>query len=51
MLAGAVATVTAIVMVKLLGRLPMFSREAAVAEYERDQAEAARAAGGKEAGS
>jgi spore maturation protein A len=38
MLAGAVATVTAIIMVKLLGRLPMFSRAAAVAEYDREAA-------------
>lgn len=37
MLAGAAATITAITMVKLLGRLPMFSVAAAVAEQERDE--------------
>jgi spore maturation protein A len=37
MLAGAVATVTAIVMVKLLGKLPMFSVSAAVAEHAREE--------------
>lgn len=37
MLAGAVATVTAIVMVKLLGKLPMFSMSAAVAEHAREE--------------
>jgi len=37
MLAGAAATITAITMVKLLGRLPMFSVAAAVAEQEREK--------------
>jgi spore maturation protein A len=37
-IAGATSTLTAIIMVKLLGRLPVFSRAAAVAEYERDAA-------------
>ena len=36
MLAGAVATVTAIVMVKVLGKLPFFSTKAAVAEHVRE---------------
>ncbi len=49
MLAGAVATVTAIVMVKVLGRLPMFSRGAAVAEYLREREAAVHAVDGKEA--
>ena len=37
MFAGAVATVTAIVMVKLLGKLPIFSVRAALAEHEREK--------------
>ena len=36
MFAGFVATVTAIVMVKLLGKLPFFSMSAAIAEHERE---------------
>jgi spore maturation protein A len=38
MLAGATATLTAIITCKLLTRLPMFSRKVALAEYARDQA-------------
>ena len=45
MLAGAVSTVTAIVMVKLLGRLPVFSLQAALEEEAREQGAAAAAAG------
>jgi spore maturation protein A len=44
MVAGAVATVVAIIMVKVLGRLPLFTREAALAEEAREQAQAAAAA-------
>lgn len=40
MLAGAVATVTAIIMVKVLGKLPFFSLKAAVAEEARSKAAA-----------
>ncbi len=40
MLAGAVSTVTAIIVVKVLGRLPMFSWEAAVAEDEAEREKA-----------
>lgn len=45
MLAGAVSTLTAIIMVKLLGRLPVFSLRAALAEAARERAAAAPPAG------
>jgi spore maturation protein A len=38
MLAGATATITAIIMVKLLSRLPIFTVQAALAEEAREQA-------------
>jgi spore maturation protein A len=51
MLAGAVATVVAIIMVKILGKLSMFSVRAAVAERAREQtAGAAAGASGDAAG-
>ncbi len=45
MLAGATATLTAIITCKLLTRLPMFSRKAALAEHARDRARGAAGAG------
>jgi spore maturation protein A len=45
MLAGAVATVTAIVMVKILGKLSIFSVRAAVAEQASEKAAMSAAAG------
>lgn len=41
MLAGAASTITAIVMVRLLARLPLFSVKAALAETAREEAAAA----------
>lgn len=44
MIAGAVSTITAIVMVKVLGKLPFFSLKGAVAEQARETQPAAAAA-------
>jgi len=43
MVAGAVATVVAIIMVKVLGKLPMFTLKAALAEQAREDAQSAAA--------
>lgn len=45
MLAGAVATVVAIVMVKLLAKVPFFTLKAAVAEHAREEQTVSAAAG------
>jgi len=50
MVAGAVSTITAITMVKLLGRLPLFTIRAAVAEHAREAAPAPGAETGRGAG-
>lgn len=47
LIAGAVATVTAIVMVKLLGKLPMFALRSAVAEDEQEQKRATAGGSGE----